>query len=55
MKNKRKGKLKYPSPEVYDHVMFQRKKRVGLKDKKIWYLAIALVALTVTLLAILIR
>lgn len=51
---KRKQKFRYPSPEVYDHVRFKRKK-ISLKDKNIWYLAIALVALMVTLLAILTR
>jgi hypothetical protein len=57
MSSKRKVKHKYPSPEVYDHVRFSKtKKKVSLiKDKKIWYLAIALVALMVTLLAIITR
>jgi hypothetical protein len=44
-------KQKYPSPEVYDHVRFKSKK-VSLKDKNIWYLAIALVVLIVTFLII---
>ena len=53
---KRKQKFKYPSPEVYDHVRFTKKKKdLILRDKNIWYLAIALVALMVTLLAILTR
>jgi cell division protein FtsL len=54
MSNKRKGN-KYPSPEVYDHVRFSKIKKISLKDKKIWYLAIAVAVLMVTLLAIITR
>jgi hypothetical protein len=54
--SRRKGKLKYPSPEVYDHVRFKgKKKKVILKDKNVWYLAIALVVLTVALIALITR
>jgi hypothetical protein len=51
MKNRRKGKYKYPSPEVYDHERFKPKK-VTLKDKNIWYLIIAVTVLTVVYLTI---
>jgi len=51
MSNKRKGN-KYPSPEVYDHVRFNRSKVTLKKHKNIWYLAIAVAVLTVVLLII---
>jgi hypothetical protein len=50
-----KRKFKYPSPEVYDHARFSKIKKVSFKYKNIWYLAIALAALMVTLLAIITR
>jgi hypothetical protein len=54
MKNRRKNKQKYPSPEVYDHERFKPKK-VTLKDKNIWYLIIAVTVLTVVYLTIITR
>ena len=51
--NKKHLKITYPSPEVYDHVQFKRKKKKEIvKDRNVWYLTIVLVVLMVVSLII---
>ena len=53
MKNQNKKDQKYPSPEVYDHERFTKRK-ISLNNipKDLWYLSVILAALIVAFLAL---
>ena len=55
MKKQNKTNQKYPSPEVYDHERFTKKRtKISLNNipKDLWYLSVILAALIVAFLAL---